>query len=193
MGMVPEPPRPPVAPPPPRSSSHVVSIALLVLALIILVSAMSVWVGFRILSRNVQVHVAESKDGKKEVSINTPVGSIEVNKNVNEASLGLPVYPGAKRLEDEGSASVNLNFPGEANVRVRVAKYETADPLDKVREFYKQRLGSEVTNYKEKSPEGKTVFEIKGGGQEKIVALKDRWSGTQIELVRVTHGRDTTN
>lgn len=193
MATVPEPPRAPVPPPPPRTSSHVVTIALLVLAIIVMVSAVSVWLGMRFLSNKFRVNVEESASGKKAVSIKTPVGSMEVTKDVNEASLGLPIYPGAKRLQDKDSVSLNFDFPGDEGVHVLVAKFETPDSLETVKSFYKERLGVAVTKFKEKTERGKTVFEIKDGGQEKVVALTHRSSGTLIELVRVRESKGGTN
>jgi hypothetical protein len=193
MANSPQAPRPPVAPPPPRPSSHVVAIALLVLALIVVVSAIAVWTGFRFIAQNVKVQVEESAAGKKEVSIKTPLGSLEVRKDVDETRLGLPLYPGAKRLQDQDSATVNIDIAGEANVRVLAAKFETPDALPKVKEFYRQRLGSDVSKLTENTPEGKTVFEIKRADQEKVVALKKLDGKTRIELVRVVHAGSRGN
>lgn len=189
----PQPPRPPVPPPPPRTGSHLLTIALLVLALIIVVSVMTVWVGLRYLARGVSVNVNESSRGAKQVSIKTPVGSLEVAKDVDEARLGLPIYPGATRLKDEGSARVDIAIGNEENVRVLVAKYQTADPLDKVRDFYRDRLGTEVSKFIETNQGNKTVFEMKTSGQEKIVTIHGVGSNTQIALVRVAHGPGETN
>ncbi len=193
MATSPQPPRSPIPPPPPRTSSHIVPIVLLILALIILVSVITVMTGFRFLSRTVQIHVDGGGDGKKAVSIKTPVGSLEVHKDANEAGLGLPIYPGAKRLKDEGAATVSIDLPGEQNVRVVAAKFETSDALEKVKDFYRERLGGEVTKFTEKNSEGKTVFEIERGDQEKVVGLKSVAAGTHIELVHVSHGREASN
>lgn len=189
-------PQPPLAPPPPRKGGHILAIVLLVLALVVLVSASAVLIGLRFLSRVVQVHVDEGRGGKKGVSINTPAGkvfSLEVNKEVSEAALGLPIYPGSKRVKDEDSAMVNIGVPGEQKVRVVAAKFETSDPIDKVTGFYRGRLGSQVTKFTEKDSEGKTVIEIEHNDQEKIVALKGIWPGTRIELVRVEHAEGESN
>ena len=193
MSTVSQSPRPPAAPPPPRPESHLLAISLLVLGLIVVVSILTVVIGVRFLARGVKVNVAEAGAGKKEVSIKTPVGSLEVNQDVNEARLGLPIYPGAQRTKDQGSANVNIAFGNEEGVRVVAAKFETADALEKVRNFYKQRLGDEVTKFTEKNQDGSTVFEIKRQGQEKIVALHGSGTKTQIELVRVIHGAGETN
>jgi hypothetical protein len=163
-----------------------------VLALIVVVSGLVVWGGLRYLARGVQVHVNEVKDGK-QVSIQTPVGSLQVNKDVNAAQLGLPVYPGATRVKDEDSASISMDFGGEHGVHLTVAKFDTTDDLDKVRNFYQDRVGGEVTKFTEKNSEGKTVLEIKHNGQERIIALKSTGGRTRIELVRVEHGREEGN
>lgn len=186
-------PRTPSGPPPPRTGSHLLTISLLVLALIVVVSILTVVVGLRFLARGVKINVAEAEAGKKEVSIKTPVGSLEVTQDVNEARLGLPIYPGAQRSQDQGSANVNIAFGNEEGVRVVAAKFQTADSLEKVRDFYKQRLGSEVTKFTPRNHEGHTVFEIKRSGQEKIVAIHEAGAMTQIELVRVIHGSGETN
>jgi hypothetical protein len=161
-------------------------------ALIVLISSMAVWTGLKFLSQNLHMQVAEG-GGKKDVSINTPVGSIEVHHDVDAASLDLPIYPGATPVKSKDSASVNLGFGSEANVRVLVAKFETPDTLEKVKNFYKVRLGTEVTKFTDEGAEGKTVFEIKGAQQEKVVALEGAGSKTLIKLVRVSFGKDDSN
>jgi hypothetical protein len=178
---------------PPRSGSHILTIALLLLALIIVVSLATVWIGLRFLARGVSVNVQERDSGRKEVSIKTPVGSMEVSPDVDESRLGLPIYPGAQRLQDKDSANINFSFGGEAGLRLVVAKFETPDPPEKVRDFYKQRLGGDVTRFVAKDAEGKTVFEIKRSGQGKVVALESRGGGTRIALLRVNHGPTETN
>jgi hypothetical protein len=149
--------------------------------------------GVHVISHAVHVQVQEAGNGKKEVSIKTPIGSLEVHRDVNEASLGLPIYPGAARRNDDNSATVNLNFGDEAKVRILAGKFETPDALEKVRAFYHDRLGDQVTRYKEKDEEGKAVFEIKHDKQTRVVALKTAGDKTTIELVRVTEGQAEGN
>ena len=193
MSASPQPPRPPIPPQPPRSGSNIVAIALLVLALIVLVSGIAVWTGLRFLSHNVRLQVQEDRSGKKGVSINTPVGSIEAHHDVSVDALGLPLYPGATQVKDKDSASVNLGFGGEQSVRILAAKFETSDSLEKVKALYKERLGSEVTKFTDHGSDGKTTFEIKAHNLEKVVALEGAGRRTLIELVRVSFGRDESN
>jgi len=189
--MSPQPSRP--MPPSPRTASHLLAIALLALALIVFVSVLTIWVGLRFLARGVSVKVDDSGPGAKQVSIKTPVGSLAVAQDVNEARLGLPIYPGAKRVKGDGTAQLDLDFADEANLQVTAAKFETPDDLLTVRAFYRERLGKDVTQLIEKDREGKTVFEIKRSGQQKIVALRASGRGTEIQLVRVIHGASETH
>lgn len=188
-----QPPRPPAPPQPPGSRSHFVIIALLFLALIVVVGCIGVWIGLRLLSSAVHVQVEQGGGGKKDVSIKTPLGSLEVNQNVNEASLGLPIYPGATRIKEKDSATINIDIADEANVRVLAGRFETPDSVAKVRAFYHERLGSQATQFKEKDEKGKIVFEMKHDKQEKVVALKSNGDKTVIELVRVSEGRPEAN
>jgi hypothetical protein len=165
----------------------------LVLALIVLVSGIAVWTGLRFLSHNLRMHVEERGGRDKEVSINTPVGSIEVHHDVNQDNLGLPIYPGATRVKDKDSAAVNLGFGGEQSVQILAAKFETWDSLERVKAFYKEHLGSEVTKFTDQGSDGKTTFEIKTHNLEKVVALEGGGSRTLIKLVRVSFGKNESN
>ena len=193
MATTPQPPRPPVAPQPPSSGSHVLAIALLLLALIVVLGVAGVMVGVHVLSNAVHVNVDQANNGKKAVSIKTPLGSLEVNHGVDEARLGLPIYPGATAIKETDSGTVNIDIADEARVRLLAGKFETTDSLDKVVAFYHDRLGDQVTSFKEKSDEGKTVFEMKHDKQTKVVALKSAGGRTLIEMVRVSEGPPEAN
>jgi len=192
MSTSPLPPRPAAPPQPPRSGSNIVAIALLVLALIVLVSGIAVWTGLKFLSNNLHMQVVEKGSGKR-VSINTPVGSIDVRHEVNENNLGLPIYPGATQVKDNDSATVDLGFGGEAGVHILAAKFETSDPLESVKAFYKTRLGSEVSKFTDHGSDGKTTFEIKDKDLEKVVALESAGRKTLIKLVRISFGEKESN
>jgi hypothetical protein len=189
----PQPPLPPLPPQPPGSRRHLVVIAALLLALIVLAGGIVIWVGLSFLTHAVHVRVEQGGGGKKEVSIKTPLGSLEVNQDLNETSLGLPIYPGATRLKEQDSATVNINIADEAQVRILAGKFETPDSIEKVRAFYHDRLGDQVTKYKERDEEGKTVFEIKHDKQDKVVALKATGDRTIIEIVNVSEGHGEVN
>jgi hypothetical protein len=218
MATIPQPPLPnaPV-PPPSRSGSNVVAIALLTLGLVVVLACLAVVFGLRFIANGVRVHVNGSDD-TKQVSIKTPFGGLEVHKNtgVTEASLGLPIYPGAKAAKDEDSASVSLGFGGVRGLRIVVGKFDTPDPRDKVRDFYQDRLTAQegaftkeenidsdaadydldrgrMGNFVGTDHSGKTIFKIKHPGDERVVALENREGGTRIEMVRVSKKNDEAN
>lgn len=191
MDTYPQPPRPPAPPQAPGSGSNFAVIALLILALIVVMGGMAVWLGLRVLSSAVHVNVADGAN--KEVSIKTPLGSLEVNHELNEASLGLPIYPGATRLTEHDSVNLNFDIGDQANFRVLAGKFETPDSLEKVRAFYHDHLGDQITKFRDKDEEGDTVFEIKEGKLEKAVKLKANGDKTVIELVRISQAGAEAN
>jgi hypothetical protein len=178
-----------------KSSGKVLLIVILVLATMIAASVFAIYMGVRILSHSISFREVRGTGGNKEVSIKTPVGSVEIHQatEANLGLLGLPVYPGANRITDNGNASLTANFGNQNLVGVLAAQFETDDPIQKVRMFYENHLGGRVTRYIEKDSQGKTVFEIKTVGQEKIVALRERRDRTRIELIKLVHGNDEAN
>jgi hypothetical protein len=124
---------------------------------------------------------------KKEILIKTPWGGLEAAATPDPSRLGLPVYPGARLMKDEGSDSLSLDLSvkGKPDVHFLVGKFETPDGIEKVRDFYRKRLGKEVTKFIEKTDEGGMAFEMKGKSESKFVQLKSANGGTLIDLVRL--------
>ena len=160
---------------------------------IVLVSGIAVWTGLNFLSHNLRVQVENRGGSQKEVSINTPVGSINVHHGVDEDNLGLPIYPGSTRVKDKDSANVDLGFGGDAGVHILAARFETSDTLETVKGFYKQQLGSEVTQFTEHGSDGKTRFEIKNKDLVKVVEIEGAGRKTLIKLVRIAVGKGESN
>ena len=185
----PQAPPPPVAPQPPRSGSNIVAIALLVLALIVLVSGIAVWTGLRFLSHSLSVQVKEKGGSQTDLAINTPVGSMQVHKNVSADNLDLPIYPGAIRIRDKDSATVDFGFGGEAGVHIMAARFETRDSLEAVKSFYMEHLGTAVTKFTERGSIGKSSFEIKHQDLDRVVEIETQGGKTVIKLVRISVGK----
>jgi hypothetical protein len=90
--------------------------------------------------------VEENKNGdSKDVNISTPFGGMHVKTNTvaTPASIGLPVYPGARPVteddDDNHSADVDMSF-GSYQLRVKVAKDRSDDPPAKVEAFYRDAM-----------------------------------------------------
>ncbi len=92
-----------------------------------------------------RIHVDKSEDGKeKKVDIQTPLGGIHVNKDVNVRDTGLPVYPGAhekKKDSDDHGGQANVNISsGFFGLKVVVAEFVSDDPPEKVTAYYRDQL-----------------------------------------------------
>ena len=85
------------------------------------------------------------KNGKDGVSIDTPLGGLNVKGDPAAvlSKVGLPAYPGAQPLaedgDDEHSADVNLSF-GSFKVQVLATGLQTTDAPAQVEAFYRKAL-----------------------------------------------------
>ena len=180
----------PMPPPPPRPKNAVVWI----LAIIGAGFVATVLFGFLFTSIFIR-HLHVDETGKK-VEIETPAGAIRVNSE-DKRSTGLPVYPGARPVSDE-SSSVDLELPVGAGVGIATEKYSTHDSLDKVTEWYAQKLGSAYhredhgsvlhVGHANATSDADVAF-INDNGERgngaRVVALTRKSRGVEIELVRV--------
>lgn len=84
----------------------------------------------------------EGEGRDKKVDIQTPVGSLHVNTDVDPRDTGMDVYPGASRVadsHDEHAANVKIDS-GPFGVKVVAIKYRSDDPPDKLLDFYRKQL-----------------------------------------------------
>lgn len=185
----------PATPLPPRSSNHGVLIALIVLAFIAAGAIAAFFYGARIISRSVSVREEHSAAGNKQVTIRTPVGNLEVNQGaqVDPALIGLPVYPGARRVVGKNSTRMNMDLPGQQEVGLVTAQFETPDSIERVASYYREQLKGEISKTTAGDFGQKIIFEVKRDRMERVVSLKASGSGTAITLVRIRHGAAEAN
>jgi hypothetical protein len=134
------------------------------------------------------VSVKDHNDGKSDkVDIETPIGGIHLNEDVDVRDTGLTVYPGAhpkpKTGNDDKSANVNISssFFG---VKVAAIEFESGDAPDKVIAFYQdqmKRFGSVIECHTSKTSGDLTV---KAGDKQSHnpVSCKSSDSGNVVEL-----------
>jgi len=84
----------------------------------------------------------QGEGANKQVDIETPVGSLHVNTQVDPKDTGLEVYPGATRAEDEEQKhAANLSLDSAlAGMKLVAIKYRSDDPPDKLLDFYRKQL-----------------------------------------------------
>jgi hypothetical protein len=129
---------------PAKKASPVVKIIVVVVAFFAFITVASigtcVYIGYR--AKRAVERTVRMDEGGKSIKIQTPEGEVELGKHPTkegETIAGIPIYPGAKALEGGGQFSFGdkLQIGGQ--------EYETADPVDQVVEFYKDKLGSQMT------------------------------------------------
>lgn len=167
--------------PPPSGGNNAVKIILIVVAVVVglgLVGVAAVgYIGYRVAR---SVHVSGSG---KEVTINTPGGSISTNasETFTSADLGTDIYPGAVT----GKGSMRMSLPTGSMV---TAVYVTGDSKDKVVSFYKDRFGSEVSVMD--SADGAVITGKKSDNESIVVTVtpnSSEYEGkTQVAIVHTT-------
>ena len=176
--------------------------------------------GLMILLSACSINVKKQKDGQdKQVDINTVVGGIHVNKQVNPNDVGIAIYPGA-RLKPENfngeSKSANVDISGFGyGLKVVALEYESDDAPTKVLDYYRDQLkkyGDVLvchTNHLDVNADVKELnkgsneltcegsagmnVELKVGTKDNqhIVAVQPEGKGSSFSLVYVrTHGKD---
>ena len=151
------------------------------------------------------VDVRGDDDRKSEVDIRTPIGDVSVRANAEDvADTGLPIYPGATRLEEgdePGSADVKIGAFG-FGLTVAAAKFASGDSEQSILDFYARdmkRYGTVTecrgdvdfrgrTGPPTCKPEGSArEIQLVAGTRDDqhIVAIKPRAGGSEIALVHV--------
>lgn len=159
----------------PPANTNVVKIILIVVGALLGISLLSVIIFMFAMSRI--FHVNRRGDG---ITINTPNGAITTGSNpsVSEADLGVPIYPGASR-QDGGGMQIN-----SANGSMVTVIYTTPDPVSSVVDFYKGKLGGNVSVI-----QTGTGAMISAGEQNKqgviiTVGTDTNEGGTKIAIIR---------
>jgi hypothetical protein len=128
---------------------------------------------------------SDGGSGKRDVEIRTPVGAMSVHTNVDSTATGLPVYPGARPVDDDDSSSADVSLGnGLFGVKVVAAKFESDDRPDAIVDFYRREMATygDVTVCR-----GHVDF---GHGiASRNVVCRERPASREIQLVVGTHSR----
>ena len=121
-----------------------------------------------------------------ETSVETPFGTVRVRENdkFNPKLLGVPVYPGAVRLNDSRKrASFHFDF-GDVHkgFAFSAAEYRTSDAIDRVTDFYRSELPHWLISEKD---DGRIQLSFTKGGYKRFVALHEEDGETRIALASV--------
>jgi hypothetical protein len=133
------------------------------------------------------IHVQKTKTAKGEtVEVETPLGSMRVqeHKKLDPKLIGVPVYPGAIRQDDDNhAASVDFSFDsGHKEFTLVAAEYSTDDSIDKVKDFYHRELPHWMITQKH---DGGLHMEYTEDGYKRIIAITEKHGKTHIGLASV--------
>jgi len=165
---------------PPAKSGGALKIVLIVVAVIVGLGLLIV-LAFGVLAYRVMhsIHVSGTGDNA-HVTLNTPGGAISANatETFSASDLGTDIYPGAQ----SGKGSMRMTMPTGSWVS---AVFVTPDSKDQVVNFYKGRLGSELSVY---DTANSAVLSAQKSKQESIIvtvtANASQYNGkTQIAIV----------
>jgi len=176
--------------PPPEKKSGLVwwFLGLMVAAIAIL--GLGGLLAARFLSQNVQV----IRTGD-QVEVRTPAGGVKVARGAN-VDPGLPVYPGATLTEP--GATIELTAPDDESFFVTAARYRTPDPIEKVDDWYREKLGPD---FEREGPgtmkRKKDIFGINVKSSDiayisekedalRVVAIERKGLATEIAFARIS-------
>lgn len=129
------------------------------------------------------IRVHENRSGH-DVQVETPFGSIHVDHRDNgrPESTGLPLYPGAKLRHNNESASIDLSeIFGQKDLHIVAGKWETSDPISKVRKFYQDKFPemSVIEN------DGKVEMHSADRHNKRVIVLRSHDGATEISLASI--------
>ena len=165
---------PPAAPPQGTSALKIILIIVGVFVGIGILSGAVILFGVWKVGRSVKVD-PRSPD---RLSITTPMGNMTMGtqKEVSEAEVGVPLYPGAK--QQEGA----LQITGEEG-SMHTYVFKTSDSPQQVMAFYRERLGTEAASYVE-TPEGGMITSAKGKQEGFWITVGQDEGETVITVMR---------
>lgn len=132
------------------------------------------------------IHVQKTRTAKGEtVQVETPIGSMRVQQHqkLDPKVIGVPVYPGAVRRDENGAASIDFSFDSaHKEFTILAAEYSTNDSIEKVREFYHRELPHWIISQRLR---GGVKMEYTEEGYKRIIAIHEQDGETRIGLASI--------
>jgi hypothetical protein len=85
--------------------------------------------------------VQKGDGANKKLDMETSVGSVHLNTQVDPKDTGLAVYPGATRTEEDDKHAANFSIDSSLfGAKLVAIKYHSDDSPEKVLDFYRKQL-----------------------------------------------------
>lgn len=123
-----------------------------------------------------------------EISIETSEGEVTYStKDVDEADIGVPIYPGAKMVEGAEGYSAETEA---GQITAGGAMLVTKDSYDDVVEWYEDKLSGMSNYYKATVPDGTSIAYQDGGSMKSVVIAEgeDMFEGMTTIAVAAVSG-----
>jgi len=124
---------------------------------------------------------------QKTVTVQSSEGTMKMGQGVVDvASLGVPIYAGA--TQDDGALSLS-GSKGTA----QMAAFTTADPFDKVYDFYRTKMPAGAQKMKVDEGESSIAEFVTGSGKageiQTMVMISKKGDKTSIVITKGTQGQ----
>lgn len=152
----------------------------------------------------------DADDHPIDVEVDTPLGDVSVRSDALPSDVGLPVYPGARPLDDgrehdRGHVSVDSPF---VNVRVAALKFQSDALPEVIAEYYRREMETygpvtvcrgqiDLDGASGRTPRckpGRRAGDIQVAvgtkGDFRLAAVKPRGGGSEFAVVYVRASRD---
>ena len=129
----------------------------------------------------------QGEGGSKKVDIETPIGNMHVDTQVDPKDTGLAAYPGATRAEDEEHKhAANLTMDSSLfGVMVVAVRFRSDDPPEKLLDFYRSQLKAygDVTECRGNATivHGKVSCLRTGSGYELVAGTEERHHAVKVQ------------
>jgi hypothetical protein len=166
----------------PTGGSSALKIVLIVVGALVVLGVLCVatigLIGYHFVKN---AHVRHEGD---HVTVDTPFGSVEANKDPEQAArdLGVDIYPGAQ-VQKSGAASTTF-----AGVHTVAVNFESSDSVDKVCSFYKAKYPAATASTSDQNHCGLVVSDKNNMITISVHAGSD---GTRIQISNITKNADS--
>jgi len=162
------------APPASTGGGSALKIILIVVAVIVGIGILGMVTCGVVLHRAMKsARVSQNGDN---VKVETPFGNMETSSDPEQTAkdLGIEIYPGAQ-VQKAGTASVT--FGGLHTV---TAKFDSADPVDKICDFYKQKFPTATVTSSDQTHCSIVSSEQKNST---TITVRSSGDGSRLEIV----------
>lgn len=143
-------------------------------------------VGGIVVTKTIRVRSHEGS-GSEDIAIDTPGGrlNIRTRDDMNPALAGVPIYPGAWRVNGSGGANIEWNSADgrrDKGLYIIGGEFRTHDSAREVLDFYRRQLPNLlIVSERDRH----TELEYREGGIKRIISITEKNDETRIGVASI--------